>query len=199
MECPIPKLCHTVQFYRPAEVLLFGRHRGLILGWGRYCLVQAFKSWSVGEISKEVLGGGNSGPHWRGFCPISGSQGVQSMNPLLEPGISKGFKAACHAHFLPLPTSLRINLKATFYKARFLQKQINEVQPESSHRSRQRRKVVMQGGQKWILREANWIISGSVPVKVPTYFSVSLSNGFIIKINLSPMKLLLSVFLNCNL
>lgn len=37
-----------------------------------------------------------------------------------------------------------------------------------------------------------------MPVKGPMSFSVSLSNGLRIKINLSPMHLLLRVFLNYN-
>lgn len=101
-----------------------------------------------------MLGGGDSGPRWRGFCPISNSQQVQSTNPLLEPGSSRAFKAAGREHLLSFPSSLRINPKAIFYKAKFPQKQINEEKTESSHRCGQRRETVTWGSQKWILREA---------------------------------------------
>lgn len=157
-----------------------------------YGLVRAFNTWEWGESNQEVLDGGNSGPYWSEFYPISKDQGGPEHEPTLEPESNRAFKAADHEHLLPFLSSLRINLKATFYKAKFL-----PMQTESSYRCWQRRKMVIWGSRKWILKGDlnHWWFCASQGTHVLLFLWVM---GWLLKLTWV-LWIYYSVFLNYNL
>lgn len=151
----------------------------MILGWVRYCscaqdtysLGVPFKTWGIRENNKGVLGGENSGPHWTRFCPISNNQGVQSTNPLLKTESSRAFEAAWHTPPLPSPSSLRIKLKATSYKAKSRKCNLMKYKPRAH--------TEMNKEEKWSIssnprhRVFKWQVQIRVVAWIPQGFSSS--------------------------